>query len=153
MFLPFLAAILFKANFDQLSPPSDAKKQVLHGVGYALRLDGQPKDLGLLWYDAQGTDRHHAVEVCLQYRGIELENSEVADVKTDGDHWYCEFFIVKDKLIEDHSSYVWETFGFRQDPGVHLIMIAKNDSFSAEDFAEMSKLYADKLYESLKQDG
>ena len=150
LFLPFVAAILFTSSGRGLKPPENVQQKVLEGMGYALRVEGQPKDLGLLWYDPQGSDRHHAVEVCLQYRGVELKESEVGTVKTDGDHWYCEFFIVRDKLVDDHSKYIWETLGFRQDPGVHLILVGKHESFTAEDFAKAAKSVAGKLHKSLK---
>ncbi|WP_018969397.1 exosortase/archaeosortase family protein [Rubritalea marina] len=151
LFLPFLAAILFTLNSESLVPPDNVQKRVIEGMGYELKIEGQPAKLGLIWYDAQGSDRHHAVEVCLKYRGIELEPADVPSVKTDGKHWYCEYFIVSHKLIQDHQSYVKQTFGFRQDPGVHLILIAKNQDFSAEDFAEQSREVATQLFNNIKK--
>lgn len=150
LFLPFLAAILFTMSSEKVVPPDNVQRRVIDGMGYELRLEGQPENLGLIWYDAQGSDRHHTVEVCLKYRGIELKASDVISVKTDGSHWYCEFFIVRDHLIGDHKSYVRETLGFRQNPGVHLIIIAKSDYYSAEEFAEQAKGVASKLHQSLE---
>lgn len=150
LFLPFLAAILFTTSTKHAVPPDNVQRRVIEGMGYELRLEGQPANLGLIWYDAQGSDRHHTVAVCLKYRGIELKASDVTEVKTDGTHWYCEFFIVRDHLLADHKSYVRETLGFRKNPGVHLILIAKNDKFSAEEFAEQAKSVASKLHHSLE---
>ncbi|WDE97366.1 exosortase/archaeosortase family protein [Lentisphaera profundi] len=149
LFLPFLASIIFNVNINHLQPPADVKQRVLQGMGYELRLEGQSPELGLLWYDPQGSDRHHAIEVCLQYRGIHLKESNIPNVKTDGQRWFREFFIVRENLLDNHRDYLWHTFGFRQDPGIHIIIVSEEENFSAENFAEKSQKTADKLFQKL----
>ena len=148
-FLPFISSIAFSANDDLLKPPANVKKRVLQGMGYELRLDQQPRELGLLWYDPQGNNRHHALKVCLQYRGIYLEDTNINSVKTDGKRWFIEFFIVKNKLVANHNDYLWQTLGFRKSPGVHLILVAAKDDFSASVFAEEAESIVDELFKAL----
>ena len=83
------------------------------------------------------------------YRGIDLTPSEVAAVKTDGQYWFREYFLVRGELIANHSDYVWQTLGFRRDPGVHLILVADRQHLTAEAFAAEAAATVDQLYASL----
>jgi exosortase/archaeosortase family protein len=149
LFLPFMASMIFTVESKKLEPPKGVKQRILQGMGYELRLDDQSPHLGLLWYDAQGADRHHTVEICLQYRGVHLKDASVPMVKTDGQRWFKEFFIVGEKLLVRHSNYLWETFGFRQDPGIHIIIVAEQQNFTAEEFSQSAELTANTLFKSL----
>lgn len=151
LFAPYLASILTAQHGHTLQPPESAAKRVLDGMGYELNIEGQPAGLGLLWYDPQGNDRHHAVEVCLQYRGIQLQPTTVDKVKTDGTYWFKEFFLVGDELIDDHRDYLWKTLGFRRDPGVHLILVADAKTTTANTFSTQATDTALKLYHSLNK--
>lgn len=147
---PFLASTLLTSTAQSLKPPDTAEQRIIKGLGYELRLADQPTELGLLWYDPQSNDRHHAVEVCLQYRGIHLSDSEVPAVKTDGSFWYKEFFLVNNELIDDHKAYLWHTLGFQRDPGIHIILIAEQMNYTANTFAEQATLTAEQLHKSLQ---
>ena len=149
LFLPFMSSIAFSSNTELLIPPPEIKKRVLQGMGYELRLDEQPRELGLLWYDPQGNNRHHALKVCLQYRGISLEDTQIKSVKTDGKRWFIEFFIVKNKLVDNHNEYLWQTLGFRKSPGVHLILVAESDHFMPSDFAKEAHKTVDQLFKAI----
>jgi exosortase/archaeosortase family protein len=148
---PFLASVIVSPVSQALAPPATAQQRALNGLGYELKIKGQPPSLGLLWYNPQGSDRHHALEVCLQYRGVHLTTTDVPSVKTDGEYWFKEFFLVKNKLIAAHRDYLMHTLGFRKDPGVHLILVAKSEGCTAESFASMAYVTADQLWKSLQQ--
>ena len=150
LFLPFISSTLFSLDSKHLKPPSTIKKKVIQGMGYQLRLNDQSPKLGLLWYDPQGNNRHHALEVCLQYRGIYLKGTELKSVKTDGERWFTEFFIIKDKLVSNHNDYLWQTLGFRKSPGVHLILVADKKDFNTSDFSTKANETAKQLFESIK---
>ena len=149
LFLPFISGILFHSFSNNLQPPPTINKKIIQGMGYQLRFDNQSPKLGLLWYDPQGSNRHHALEVCLQYRGIYLESTELSSVKTDGERWFTEFFIVKNKLVSNHNDYLWQTLGFRKNPGVHLILVADKKDFSATNFEQEAQAIVDQLYKAL----
>ncbi|MEO0797143.1 MAG: exosortase/archaeosortase family protein [Verrucomicrobiota bacterium] len=151
LLLPFLATILTDPGKNTLEPPKSAEKRIIPGMGYELKLDGQRPELGMLWYDPHGSDRHHTIEVCLQYRGIELQPTEIETVKTDGQYWFKEFFLVQGTLVDDHTSYIYRTLGFRRDPGVHIIFVADQTTLPADSFAEEASSTADKLFQSLQE--
>ncbi|MDD7987441.1 archaeosortase/exosortase family protein [Lentisphaera marina] len=149
LFLPFVASILFNSVSDNLQPPPTMNKKIIQGMGYQLQLNNQSPKLGLLWYDPQGSNRHHALEVCLQYRGIYLESTEVSSVKTDGERWFTEFFIVKNKLVSNHNDYIWQTLGFRKNPGIHIILVANKKDYSATNFEEEAQAIVNQLYKAI----
>ena len=117
LFMPFVTAIAFTPDTLKLAPPEIADKKKIEGVGYQLRVKGQSSKMGLLWYYAQGSDRHHTIDVCLKYRGIDLVDSEVPLVKTDGRRWFREYFVVQKNIISEHNKYIWNTLGFQRDQG------------------------------------
>jgi len=149
LFFPFLSAVAFNAELETLSPPETALKRVIKGMGFELKIKGQDQKLGLLWYHPQGSDRHHTIKVCLKYRGVDLVDSILPAVKTDGERWFREYFIVRGQMISDHGKYIWSTIGFRKDPGVHIIIVAKCKDFTLDDFATKAELTAKNLFESL----
>ena len=134
MLFPFISSLLFLEKTEASEPPTEVWKMEITGAGYHIRTPEQPKHLSLLWYKPQGSDRHHALEVCLKYRGTILEQTEYADVQTDGDHWFREYFIVEGELIASHQDYLISTLGFRKNPGVHLIFVAQKAVIDAGEF-------------------
>jgi exosortase/archaeosortase family protein len=148
--LPFLAPALGNPGFADPEPPAGVARRELPGEGWELRLPGQPHGLGLVWYTAQGANRHHAVEVCLSYRNISLHPTDQPGVQTDGKNWYREFFLVDGRLIPEHRDYVWATTGFRKSPGIHLIFVGSETLFSAAQFSADAEATARRLDEAVR---
>ncbi|MEM6821016.1 MAG: exosortase/archaeosortase family protein [Verrucomicrobiota bacterium] len=148
--LPFLASVIFTANQSDAEPPSTLESRTIKGMGYELRLPNQPSGLSLLWYTPQGSDRHHALETCLQYRGIKLEKTAYQSVQTDGEHWFREFFLVEGELIDTHLEYLKRTLGFRRSPGVHLIVVSPKRLLSPTQFDLAANLVTGELMDELE---
>lgn len=133
--LPFTASTLLALSFEHTAPPADLVVTSLGNEGYELCLPDQSPDIGLLWYGATTTDRHHTVKVCMKYRGADLEHThEAADVFTDGEQWIRECFLQNHQLHRDYSSYLRATFRPFSSPGTHLIFVARRTSLSATAF-------------------
>lgn len=145
--MPFLASSLLPSSTDSpWTPPEGLLSRELSQGGYEVRLSGQPDRLGLVCYPALGRDRHHTVEVCLKYRGVELiPGAEHEPILTEGRHWYREYFLMEDELLDDYASYLRKTFRFRADPGVHLIFVSPREDIDAADFATTCKRLAEEL--------
>lgn len=135
--LPFLLPILFPVLSNGTNPPAFAATREIPG-GFELRIPGQPRDIGLVWYQANGSERHHSLKTCLHYRGIELQDSKGSELHTDGEHWFREFFLVEGKLQSTHRDYVRATLGVRKCPGVHVIIAARRKSYEKARFEEKS---------------
>jgi hypothetical protein len=104
----------------------------------------------LLWYNPSGTHRHHTLQVCLKFRGVEIEPvADNPDVFTDDSHWFREFYLQDGKLIPSHLQYTFSTLGPGKAPGVHLIYVADNLTMSAEKFNETAQKMANDLYEMI----
>jgi len=147
--MPFLGATLFSDSFSSTAPPAGIPHQKIQGMGYELRVDRQPSQLALVWYSPQGSDRHHSLETCLLYRGIELSDTGSPHVQTDGQHWFREFFLVDQKLIHTHLQYLRHTIGFRRSPGVHLIAVAPKTAFTLEGFNQTAIQTSETLLEKV----
>ena len=135
--LPFLLPVLFPVPSTGTDPPAFAAAREIPG-GFELRIPGQPRDIGLVWYQANGSERHHSLRTCLHYRGIELQDSKESDIHTDGEHWFREFFLAEGKLQSTHGDYVRATLGIRKCPGVHVIIAAPTKSYEKARFEEVS---------------
>ncbi len=144
--LPFLASTLITALQDTEVLPTEARIRPIQG-GFHIALPDQPKELGLVWYSPQGSSRHHTVQVCLKYRGVEIEpEPSCAGVYTDGKHWLREFFIQDRTLIPEYLQYIKHTFRPWTSPGVHLIFITPEDKMSAQAFHDASGRWAQELH-------
>jgi hypothetical protein len=131
---PFLASSLVGEGRETMQPPPEAQKTVVPS-GYELRLPGQSPELSLLWYEPSGNGRHHTVQVCLRYRGVELKPvADHPDIYTDGTYWIREFYLQEGKLLPDHLSYVKSTLWPRSAPGIHLIILAPCESMTTKAF-------------------
>jgi exosortase/archaeosortase family protein len=146
--LPFLASSLLPApSRIAWTPPEGLRSRALNQEGYEVQLPGQPGSIGLACYPARSRDRHHTVKVCLKYRGVELVPSEEdKTVLTEGQHWYREFFLQEDELLDGYSAYLKKTFRPRADPGVHLIFVAPRDELRAGEFADICTGLAEQLH-------
>ncbi len=151
--LPFLASTLIAGKEETWSLPVDADRKSVPGNGYALRLPGQPEQLGLLWYPARGTERHHSVTACLKYRGISLAPlAGATGVFTDGTHLVREYFLQNGRLISTHLDYVLATLGPRTSAGVHLIFMTPKDAMSVEEFQAASARTAAELFAEITRE-
>ena len=134
--LPFTASTLLSIGLKTWSPPATMTFRPIKSQGYEIRLPGQAENIGLACYGPTGRDRHHTVQVCLKYRGLDVVPSgENPDIFTDGQHWLREFFVHDGQLLPDYTAYLRQTFRPWADPGVHLIFVAPMDKVTSADFA------------------
>lgn len=148
LLVPFLSSTLLSIGHQGWQPPAALQSRPLDGKGYEVLVPGQPGNIALVCYGAEGKDRHHTVKVCLKYRGTELAASnEVPAVYTDGKHWLREFFLQDGKLLADYPAYLGSTFKPGSDPGVHLIFISPMGSGTPQSFAASSAGLADSFHQ------
>ncbi len=115
---------------------------------FEVRVHGQPEEIGLACYSSASRDRHHTLQVCLKYRGIELSAVEgCPEVMTDGTHWFRELFMQDDQLLADYPAYVRSTFCPWRDPGVHLIFVSANESQRPAEFDAACGALAQRFFE------
>lgn len=146
--VPFLASTWLSVGRLNWQPPETVRSRSIGHQGFEVQIPGQPQGIALVCYAAEGKDRHHTVQVCLKYRGTELEPvAEVPGVYSDGKHWLREFFLHEGKLLNQYPDYLKSTFRPGSDPGVHVICIAPLQFGPPSKFAET----ADHLAESLHQ--
>jgi len=132
---PFTSSALLTFGYQKWTPPTNVESRFIGNDGYEIRLEGQPDEVGLVCYAAPGRDRHHTVQVCLKYRGVEITQVPGRDaVFSDGSHWLREFFLQNDTLQTDYAGYLSATFRPWADPGIHLIFVAPQDQISAAEF-------------------
>jgi exosortase/archaeosortase family protein len=150
--LPFLSSTLLSGKKENWTPPSGALVHPVPG-GVMVMLPGQTEQIGLLWYDSRGSERHHKLAICLSYRGIELVPSDnVPEVFTDGTHWMKEYYLQGGKLLQNHREYVLSTLGPGKSAGVHLILVSKKTSMSAADFSLKAGQISQELYARIQKD-
>jgi exosortase/archaeosortase family protein len=148
--LPFLSSVIFPGEKESWVIPQCAMTERIPENGFVVTLPGQTKQIGLLWYNPSGTHRHHTLQVCLKFRGVEIEPvADNPDVFTDDSHWFREFYLQDGKLIPSHLQYTFSTLGPGKAPGVHLIYVADNLTMSAEKFNETAQKMANDLYEMI----
>lgn len=146
--MPFLGSILFAGDTHKLFPPADVTSTQIPGDGFEITLPGQSPEFGLLWYGSQGSGRHHTLEVCMKYRGIDLVPvPDHPDLMSDDDYWFREFFLQKDRLIPTYLDYLKATIWPRSSPGVHLILVAKKSTTTPEEFNRVATELSEDLYE------
>jgi len=152
LFLPFTASSFLAGRYPPLMPPSELVISSLGAQGYELRLPDQEANIRTVWYAAQNNDRHHTVQVCLKYRGRDLDlSADDTEVFTDGHLWLREYFIQDGKLLSSYSSYAKNTLAPRSHPGAHIIFVTSQRSMSASKFNQKSHHLAAALYERLRQ--
>ena len=151
--LPFLASTIFAGKIETLAPPKIAEIKSVPGDGYILTMPGQGSGISLVWYNASGASRHHTMQICLKYRGVDLEPSDDdSNVSTDGTHWLREFFLQDGKLIPTHLQYLLSTMKPGSAPGVHLIYVTDSLSMSAKEFDSKTQKMADELYQVINKE-
>lgn len=145
---PFLASTLLAIGQKSWEPPAGVMARCISPNCFEVRLQGQPKEIGLACYSSASRDRHHTLEVCLKYRGIELSAVEdCPQVMTDGTHWFREFFMQEGQMLADYPAYVRSTFCPWKDPGVHLIFVSAKDAHSAAEFNAACEVLAQRFHE------
>lgn len=145
--LPFTASTLLSIGIQTWTPPATITSRPIKSQGYEVLLPGQPENIGLACYGPTGRDRHHTVQVCLKYRGLDVVPSgESPDIFTDGQHWLREYFLHDGRLLADYPSYLRQTFRPWADPGVHLIFVAPKDKIPAADFSKHCQELAQTFY-------
>lgn len=145
---PFLASTVLAIGQKSWEPPAGVMSRCISPNCFEVRLHGQPTEIGLACYSSASRDRHHTLEVCLKYRGIELSAVEgCPQVMTDGRHWFREFFMQDGRMLADYPAYVRSTFVPWRDPGVHLIFVSANEAHSAAEFNTACELLAQEFYE------
>lgn len=145
---PFLASTLLAIGQKSWEPPAGVMSRCISPNCFEVRLHGQPKEIGLACYSSASRDRHHTLEVCLKYRGIELSAVEgCQQVMTDGKHWFREFFMQDGQMLADYPAYVRSTFCPWRDPGVHLIFVSANEAHSAAEFTAACEVLAQRFFE------
>jgi exosortase/archaeosortase family protein len=148
--LPFLASVWIGETAEILKPPAEAASLVIPGGGFELQLPDQSPDLALLWYTPNGNGRHHTIQVCMRYRGVELETIPgEKDLYTDGQHWIREYYLQGGRLLENHLDYVKSTLVPRSAPGVHLILLTPKDTMPARQFNREARWLVQDLRERL----
>ncbi len=150
--LPFLSSTILAGKKEIWTPPASADIQQVPG-GQLVTLPGQSDTIGLLWYDSQGTERHHKLEICLKYRGVELTPSaDTPEVFSDGTHWMKEYYLQNGKLLQNHKEYVLSTLGPGTSAGVHLILVTNQSSMGAQEFSVEAGKISSHLYEMMMQE-
>ncbi len=136
---PFITPLLSTPSSPPLQPPVIYRSIEIPGVGYECRIPGTDDQIRLLWYVSYNNDRHHAVEVCMAYRGIQLTHTAVDGVQQSDAYWINEAFLVDEQIIATHQAYIWATLGFNRPAGVHLIFLGQKDQINAETFKKFTR--------------
>jgi exosortase/archaeosortase family protein len=148
--LPFVSSLLPALPTSPAASPDGAMIRSVAPNARQIRLLDQPSGLGMVWYEAFGDGRHHTLEVCMRYRGIELiESPHFPEIMTDGAVWYSQYFIQQGRLISSYTEYLAATSWPLSTPGTHIIMTAANDSWSEERFAQEGSKLSRRLTQNL----
>jgi exosortase/archaeosortase family protein len=151
LMIPFAAAPVYGLFAERGSPPAAARPLALGTDAYRVRLLGQPPDLDLVWYEPTGEGRHHTLDVCMRYRGVTLQPASVDQVRTDGQHWMREFFLLRSGLLLRYEDYLRRTFLPFTPAGVHVIASSPTNAMTAEGFAVFSEQSVRELYRMHQQ--
>jgi exosortase/archaeosortase family protein len=149
---PFsLSAAIGLTHPVEIPPPGNMTRQITMN-SYQIALTGQPADIRMYWYGAYGDGRHHSLESCMQFRGLELEAlPEQPDVLTGGKMLMKDFYIHEGKLLNSYSEYLLASFSPFSAPGVHIILDAPADSMSASYFSRKSVELAERVHASYRE--
>jgi hypothetical protein len=146
-FAPFFLPPLVGAKSAVERPPTGVMSKRITPNGYQLRITGQPSGISVFWYSAFADGRHHAVEACMRFRGILLEEVDGEGSVLVGDNkWFREFFIQNDALASSYGEYVVRTLRPFSDGGVHIIIQAPITEMSASYFAMQSEMLAARIF-------
>jgi exosortase/archaeosortase family protein len=142
-FLPYFVGVQSTVEL----PPAGVMSKRVTPNGYQLRVMGQPAGISMFWYSAFSDGRHHAVEACMRFRGILLEEVDGEGSVLVGDNkWFREFFIQNDALASSYGEYVVGTLRPFSDVGVHIIIQAPMTEMSASYFAMQSEMLAARIF-------
>jgi exosortase/archaeosortase family protein len=147
MMLPFCSHIIHRPLSKPELPPAGMFCESRNAGAFAVRMLGQSPTLQTHWYASISGDRHHALLVCLRFRGAELRESGIPGVLTDGKSWYLESFLQDGRLIQNYSDYLRNTWMPFTSPGVHLIAQADCPRLSAESFQQQAGSWFQKIAE------
>jgi exosortase/archaeosortase family protein len=147
MMLPFCSHIIRGPVAHPELPPAGMFCESRNSGAYAVRMLGQSPALQTHWYASTSGDRHHALLVCLKFRGADLRESGIPGVLTDGQFWYSESFLQDGRLISTYSEYLRNTWMPFTSPGVHLIAQANCLRLPAESFQQQSSGWFQKIAE------
>ena len=142
---PFAVSVGAGQSGPTGGPPAQVMARRTDPFTYSIRLVGQSPELEVAWVEAQGNQRHHTLPICMQYRGIALQDTAVAGVMTDGGQWLREFFLRDGQLIDTYRSYALSTLLPGTEPGVHIIIAAPRRNLGAEAFAVQASSVARRL--------
>ena len=135
LLMPFIAPILSALPGEQIPPPGGLMTERLGAHAYRIRLIGQSPDIDAVWYSPYGHERHHTLNVCMQFRGITLSPVPgYHDIAQSDRLWMREYFFQDGRLISSYRTYLVSTFVPFSSPGVHVILTAPRQSISAADF-------------------
>ncbi len=136
LILPFAGSAIALLPGERISPPAVAMSRALGGNSYALRLPGQAPDLDVIWHGPQGGGRHHALNVCLRFRGIETRAvAGHPELLTDGRRWLREYFLHRENWLGSYGEYLAATLPPWSPAGAHVIVTSPVESMSAAAFS------------------
>ncbi|MBM4221248.1 MAG: IS1634 family transposase, partial [Gammaproteobacteria bacterium] len=151
LLMPFVVSILSSFVSAHYPPPPGVMAESIENRGYRLRLIGQSPFVDIIWYGPYGHERHHALDVCMQFRGIRIEPvPECPAISSSESLWMREYFIKNDRLLRSYSDYLLHTFAPFSSAGVNLIFSAPRASMSPHEFERQSDELA-RLIEALEQ--
>ncbi|MCC5023383.1 MAG: archaeosortase/exosortase family protein [Candidatus Synoicihabitans palmerolidicus] len=144
--VPFAASLLPTIPAEPAPLPSGAMVRRIEASARQVRLLDQSPTLAMVWYDAMGDGRYHTLEVCMRYRGVELQAEDhEPEVMTDGSTWYRQYFLQGGNLIRSYPEYLGKTSLPLSAPGTHVIMTGSNRDWSEVGFAVATAKLAAKL--------
>jgi hypothetical protein len=119
--LPILGPMIPVALHPPEFPPVGCIVQPLAPETAAIRLLGQSSEMQIFWFASASGDRHHSLEVCMQFRGTTLSATEVSDVWSDDTFWYREGYLIDDRFVPNYATYLKFTLLPLAPPGAHVI--------------------------------
>jgi hypothetical protein len=131
---------------DEIPPPTGLMAEQLPNRSYRLRLVGQSPAIDVVWYGPIRHGRHHTLNVCMQFRGVEiLPEASCPGVDQSDRLWLREFFVQRGRLLDSYRAYLFHTFLPLSCPGAHIVMSAPKSVLSAEDFGRESYGLAERI--------
>ena len=151
LMLPFCSHLIRLSVSPPEVPPLGMFCESRSSGAFAVRMLGQSPTLQTHWHASISGDRHHALVVCLKFRGTDLRESGIPGVLTDGKSWYSESFLQDGRLISSYSDYLRSTWMPFTSPGVHLIAHADCHRLPADSFQQQAVGWFQKISERSDQ--
>jgi exosortase/archaeosortase family protein len=142
--LPFGGTMLPTLTSGPTLPPRGVMTQPVSGHGHLLRLRGQSPDLELVWYHSQTGERHHALGVCMRYRGVEIKEIQ-NNIYVGNDRWLREWYIIDGDVIDSYPQYLWRTSNPFTSRGAHVIASVKTSVLTAPQFEAVTAQIANQI--------